>query len=147
MLDYTDIRNIVGIENVNFEKDGKEIRGARLYTLEDIPAGRGTGKKSDKIFLSEAKLKQMSFTPAVGQTVAVYYNRYGGVNHIGLTDDLTVMAYTVSTNPHRFSKLLFLRYRSSRWSCRSSRSSLPLWIVPANRQASNCSPCASCQGR
>lgn len=88
MPDYTDIRNIVGVEPVNFEKDGKKVSGTRFYTLEDIPAGRGTGKKADKIFLSEAKLKQMSFTPAVGQTVAVYYNRFGGVNHISLTDDI-----------------------------------------------------------
>lgn len=87
MQDYADIRNIVGIEKVNFTKDGKEIMGDRLYTLENIPAGRGTGKKSDKIFLSEAKLKQMSFTPTVGQTVTVYYNRYGGVSHLALAED------------------------------------------------------------
>lgn len=87
MPDYTDIRNIVGVESVNFEKDGKQIKGTRFYTLEDIPAGRGTGKKSDRIFLSDAKLAQMDFTPAVGQTVAVYYNRYGTPSHIALVED------------------------------------------------------------
>lgn len=87
MKDYSDIRNIVGVELVDFEKDGKKVSGTRLYTLEDIPAGRGTGKKSDKIFLSDAKLAQMDFTPAVGQTVAVYYNRYGTPSHIALVED------------------------------------------------------------
>lgn len=87
MADYTDMRGIVGIEPINFDKDGKKISGKRLYTLEDIPAGRGTGKKSDKIFLSDAKLAQLDFTPAVGQTVAIYYNRYGTPSHIALVED------------------------------------------------------------
>lgn len=88
MKDYSDIRNIVGVELVDFEKDGKKVSGTRFYTLEDIPADRGTGKKADKIFMSDAKLKQIGFTPSVGQTVSVYYNRYGAVVYLTLVDDL-----------------------------------------------------------
>lgn len=90
MNDFTDIRNIVGTEKVNFEKNGKQIKGTRFYTLEDIPANRGTGKKADKIFLSESKLAMLDFKPDVGQNIKVYYNRYGNISHISITetDDL-----------------------------------------------------------
>lgn len=83
-----EIRSIIGIETVNYVKDGKPIKGERLHTTEDIPVGRGIGKKGDKFFLSDAKLAMLGFTPAVGDNVAVYYNRYGNVSHITQVDDL-----------------------------------------------------------
>lgn len=83
-----DLHHIEGYEDVDFEKDGTRIRGKRYYLSEEIPIGRGVGRKTDKIFLSETKLAQLGFTPAVGDNVVVYYNRYGNVSHIAQVDDL-----------------------------------------------------------
>lgn len=81
-------RTIVGIETVDYVKDGKPIKGQRFHTTEEIPVGHGIGKKSDKFFLSDIKLAMLDFTPAVGDNVAVYYNRYGSISHIAQVDDM-----------------------------------------------------------
>lgn len=81
-------RTIIGIENVDYVKDGKPIKGQRFHTTEDIPVGRGMGKMGDKFFMSDSKLATLDFSPTVGDNVAVYYNRYGSVSHITQVDEL-----------------------------------------------------------
>lgn len=81
---------IVGVKNTKFKsKDtGDTIEGKTLYTTETIDPERGTGEETDHFFLSKAKLADLDFTPAPGQTVNVLYNRYGRVATVKLVDDV-----------------------------------------------------------
>lgn len=82
---------IRGIEKIHFTtKDGQLISGNRFHTGEDIPADRGVGEATDKFFLSDAKIAQLDFTPAVGMNVDVLYSRYGKVIALRLLDDVII---------------------------------------------------------
>lgn len=80
---------IIGTEGKSFTtKDGKLIEGADLYAKWAINPERGAGYKADRFFLSAAKLAALGFTPKPGQTVEIYYNRYGRVETMRLVDDV-----------------------------------------------------------
>lgn len=80
---------IIGIEKIRFEaKDGQIISGKRFHTGEDIPADRGTGQATDRFFMSDGKLANLNFEPAVGNVIQIYFNRYGKVASMSLVDDL-----------------------------------------------------------
>lgn len=79
---------IIGVIHTNFiARDGTTIEGQTLHTTEPISAERGIGETGDRFFLSKAKLSTLDFTPAPGQTVEVFYNRYGKVSTIKLVDN------------------------------------------------------------
>ncbi len=80
---------IIGTANSSFKgNDGTQITGTTVYTTEPIDPKRGQGESADHFFLSAAKLAALDFTPAVGQDVTVFYNRYGKVATIKLNDEV-----------------------------------------------------------
>lgn len=82
---------ICGIENVAFTgKDGTEVRGKRIHFTEAIAADRGVGEAADRLFLSDAKLVAMDFTPVVGQDIDILYDKNGRVKGVTVVDDLIV---------------------------------------------------------
>lgn len=82
-------RKIIGIEDTSFTgKDGSPVNGQTIHTTEPMNPKRGQGERTDHFFLSSAKLADVNFTPAVGQTVEVLYNRYGKVSTLKLVDDI-----------------------------------------------------------
>lgn len=67
---------VVGRRDVDFiDKTGRQVTGLSLYIL--IPMDGVEGMKSDKLFVSSARLSSVSHIPQVGETVCVNYDRYG----------------------------------------------------------------------
>lgn len=84
---------VTGEETTKFSAKEKDengetriIEGKTVHVKEQIPAYRGTGYKTLKIFLSTAKLSRLGFTPAPGQIVRLIYNRFGKVETMELVD-------------------------------------------------------------
>lgn len=71
-----EILTIVGKREVNFQDDaGKKIDGVSFYfTME---ADGVIGVMAGKLFLSRDRVNRLERVPAVGEKVAVSYDRYG----------------------------------------------------------------------
>lgn len=86
-----DEHKIAGMQDTAFTtKDGQTMEGKTIYTEKSFPPGRGMGYQTDRFFLSSAKLAALDFKPTVGQTIEVYYNRFGKVQTIRLVDTIDV---------------------------------------------------------
>lgn len=80
---------IVGVRPSAFvAKDGTHISGSTLFSVADIPVGKGTGKQTNKYFLSESKIEKLGLNPEdlVGKTVSIGYNRWGKLDEIAVID-------------------------------------------------------------
>lgn len=74
-----DIVEIVGLRKMSFTgQDGRLVEGMTFFYL--TSQAQVEGKVAGKFFLSSAALSQVGFVPSVGETVKLYYNRYGKVN-------------------------------------------------------------------
>lgn len=70
---------IVGIRPSSFKgNDGMEVIGKNIYLTE--PLDKGEGLATDRVFLTDAKLADWVYKPAVGDEVEISYNRYGRVS-------------------------------------------------------------------
>ena len=82
---------IVGVVRTSFTaKDGTQISGRTFFTEEPVKPDHGIGQRTDRFFLSDAKLATLSFKPdlALGFEVQILYNRYGKVENLVLIDQL-----------------------------------------------------------
>lgn len=71
-----EVIEVVGLREVNFTDDnGRTVDGTSIYFL--IFADGVNGKMTGKLFVSRDRKKQMSYFPAVGDEVAVNYDRFG----------------------------------------------------------------------
>ena len=61
-----------------------------FFTEEPVKPDQGIGQRTDRFFLSDAKLATLSFKPdlALGFEVQILYNRYGKVENLVLIDQL-----------------------------------------------------------
>jgi len=67
---------IIGIRPSSFTGDDKtQISGKNVYLT--FPLEKGEGLGAERIFLTDAKLKDWKYQPKVGDEVNVIYNRYG----------------------------------------------------------------------
>ena len=83
---------VIGVVYTNFTaRDGTTIEGQTLHTTEPISAERGIGESGDRFFLSKAKLSTLDFVPAPGQSVEVFYNRFGKVASLKLVSDDSIV--------------------------------------------------------
>lgn len=74
-----DVVQIVGLRRMSFtSQDGQQVEGMNFYYLMDD--SHVEGKVAGKFFMSTAVLSQVGFVPKVGETVKVFYNRYGKAN-------------------------------------------------------------------
>lgn len=81
-----------GLEPKSFKgDDGNQIEGATIHISETIDPSRGVGERVDHFFLSKAKLAALDFEPAPGQTVEIFYNRFGKVATMKLVDDTSAI--------------------------------------------------------
>lgn len=79
---------IIGILDTSFKtKDGVQIEGKTFFATEPIDPKRGEGLSAERFFLSKNKLETLDFTPAVGQDVDVFFNRFGKVSTLKLLSD------------------------------------------------------------
>lgn len=71
---------IIGYRDVGFAAEsGEFVEGRTFYVGKDIDPKRGAGLSCEKIFVSDAKLKNFSFMPCIGDEVEIVYNKYGKV--------------------------------------------------------------------
>lgn len=87
-----DERKVAGVEYMEFTgRDGETVSGMTVHTTEKIDAKRGQGERTDHFFLSKKKLSTLDFTPAPGQRIVVFYNRYGKVASLKLVSDDSIV--------------------------------------------------------
>lgn len=80
---------VIGIKPKSFTTpDGRLIEGTEAYLTRGIDPKRGQGEEAERIFLSTAKLAALDFKPTPGQTVQIFYNRFGKVETMRLVDDV-----------------------------------------------------------
>lgn len=84
---------IIGIADTNFKPKDSDtaITGKSIYITEPMDPKRGQGETADHFFMTSARLATLDFTPAVGQTIEVFYNRFGKVSTLRLLDDDNVV--------------------------------------------------------
>ena len=76
---------IVGLEQKTFSfDDGKTVSGLYIYLTDK--ADNVEGLRTERIFISNAKLQ--GYSPALGDNINVFYNRFGKVQCIVLADSL-----------------------------------------------------------
>lgn len=67
---------IIGFRPSSFKGDqGDTISGMNIYLT--YPLDKGTGQGTERVFLTDAKLNNAGYIPAVGDNVRVEYNRWG----------------------------------------------------------------------
>lgn len=72
---------VIGIRPSSFNgSDGKTVSGVNLYLTEKL--SQGEGYSAERVFVTQAKLNEWNYAPAVGDQVELSYNRYGKVGRI-----------------------------------------------------------------
>lgn len=72
---------IIGIRPSSFTgDDGAQVSGQNIYFIYPLDKGEGCG--SERVFVTNEKLAQWPYRPAVGDEVDVIYNRYGKCREI-----------------------------------------------------------------
>lgn len=68
--------------------DGTHVSGSTIFSIAEIPAGKGVGKQTNKYFLSEAKIEKLGLNPEklVGHSVSISYNRWGKLDEVTVID-------------------------------------------------------------
>lgn len=71
---------VVGIENVDYvsKKTGNRVFGKKLHTSEELSADKGMGVSTEVVFCSG----DMADDIILGDTIRVYYNKYGSVESV-----------------------------------------------------------------
>lgn len=71
---------------LRFKSDGKEIQGVRLLLRGSEPAAgekdRYIGFNWHDQFISQERLNRLRVAPMPGQTIKLYFNRYGDIESI-----------------------------------------------------------------
>lgn len=76
---------VIGFRRVDFAgTDGKQVTGYTVFCAFPIRSDSGVGTGVDKIFLSDRKLAECQYMPALDDEINVSYNRYGKVDYIAL---------------------------------------------------------------
>ena len=72
---------IIGIRPSSFTgDDGTRVNGQNIYMT--YPLDKGEGMGAERVFVTNEKLVQWPYRPAVGDEVEVIYNRYGKCQEI-----------------------------------------------------------------
>ena len=76
---------IIGIRSSSFKGEhGEQITGKTIYITE--PLTNGEGVSAERIFLTDAKLRDKQYDPKVGDKVHIEYNRWGKCSAMYLED-------------------------------------------------------------
>ena len=76
-------KTLVGIRNTSFKsQSGDEIEGKTLAFEYPIPEDKGEGFDVERIFVSNAKLNNLSSVLDINSSVQLVYNKYGKVDDI-----------------------------------------------------------------
>lgn len=73
---------VVGFRDVNFDGGNGQITGVTVYYTEE--AYRCEGLATGKFFLSDSRMNNIGYRPAVGQEIDISYNKYGKVSSVSV---------------------------------------------------------------
>lgn len=72
---------VVGFKGLDFKtKDGQQISGVKLFL--EYQEDKTNGVCTDSAFLSDRRLEECDYIPAVGDEIELMYNRYGKITTI-----------------------------------------------------------------
>lgn len=78
---------VIGKQMIDYKnKDGKEIKGMKLFVASDKKGVEGVFAES--VFVSSTKMEQCGITfesIKVDDIISIYYNRYGNVETIAVS--------------------------------------------------------------
>lgn len=81
------LANVVGKKPLNFTtEDGKVVDGAHLYVTYEETGVEGV--VADKLFISSTKFDTKDVS--VGDVLEIFFNRYGKVDKVTVTDDIEI---------------------------------------------------------
>lgn len=71
---------VIGFKSVEYDrkKDGKHVKGTTLYVIDKESRPNIQGFQCMELWLSQ----NVAYVPAVGDTVRIYFNRYGGIEDV-----------------------------------------------------------------
>ena len=82
-----DVVNIIGMKNVNFEDiSGRWVDGSSFCFTMPMEGYGAVGVMAGMMCLTYEKSGRLNYVPRVGDTVKVYYNRYGKPEEFALYD-------------------------------------------------------------
>lgn len=72
---------VIGFRKLSFkdEKTGKQVNGYSLFLCRPGTGDNMTGDECQKIFISS---EYVDYTPYLGETISLIYNRYGKISSI-----------------------------------------------------------------
>lgn len=84
-----EIWEVVGVDTnaqVTIKAENRTFRGVKLFLVGEAPDenGRYRGKVCREQFLSNERLQQLRVQPQPGDTICMYFNRFGDVAKIDI---------------------------------------------------------------
>ena len=74
---------IIGIRPSSFKGDqGEMVTGKNIYV--SYPLDKGEGLGADRFFVTDKKMADWFYVPAVGDEIRLEYNRFGKVSGMSL---------------------------------------------------------------
>lgn len=83
-----EVWQVIGVDTnaqVTIKAESKTIRGIKLFLVGDAPAdnsGRYRGKQCREQFISNERLAALGVQPLPGDTITIYFNRFGDIAKI-----------------------------------------------------------------
>lgn len=69
---------VIGFRKSEFKgDDGNVVKGMNIFVT--YPSEKGEGEECERLYLTEKRLAEIGYTPAVGDEVKPEYNRFGKV--------------------------------------------------------------------
>ena len=82
-----EVWEVIGVDTnaqLNIKAENKLIRGIKLYLVGDAPdnSGRYRGRQCREQFISNERLAALNVQPMPGDTITIYFNRFGDLAKI-----------------------------------------------------------------
>lgn len=76
---------VIGFRKSKFKgSDGEMISGVNIFVT--YPSDKGEGEECERFYLTEERLAEIGYKPAVGDEVKPEYNRFGKVAGLEFLD-------------------------------------------------------------
>lgn len=82
-----EVWEVIGVDTnaqVTIKAENKTIRGIKLFLVGDAPdnSGRYRGRQCREQFISNERLSALNVQPLPGDTITIYFNRFGDIAKI-----------------------------------------------------------------
>mgnify|MGYP001085767332 CR=1 FL=1 len=74
---------VIGFRKSQFKgNDGDMVKGMNIFVT--YPSEKGEGEECERLYLTEQRLSEIGYKPAVGDEIKPEYNRFGKVSGLEL---------------------------------------------------------------